>query len=156
MIGVFLLESLKTESSEGLGGWTNVSLPFLSTMKLITAGKVLSLLMILVMMSFLMLSHFSFHSPGRGYFSGVADMYHFFHSLALWINAPIMLGKLVSLSKSHIAFQLDVSIQSLGLAGWDFLSRGGSLDPLRKKLYYSKSISLSLTVIMNPSKSLSF
>jgi hypothetical protein len=107
IIGIVLLESLYTLSSEKLGGWTNVSLLFLSTMKLIVAGRTLSLLIIFVMISFLKLSHFSFHYPGKGYFSGVALMYHFFHYLALWMNALIMLVKLGSFYKSHIAFQFD-------------------------------------------------
>lgn len=83
IMGVFLFESLKTLSKDGFGGWTKVSLPFLSTIKLITAGSTLSLLIILVMISFLRLSHFSFHYPGNGSFSGLEDIYHFFHSLAL-------------------------------------------------------------------------
>ena len=156
IMGVFLLESPYTLSSEGLGGWTNVSLPFLSTIKLITAGRTRSLLIILVMMSFLMLSHFSFHSPGSGSFYGLDDMYHFFHSFALWMNAPIMLGKLGSFYKSQMVFQLDGSIQSLGLIGCDFRSALMSDPPFKKKLYYSWSIYLSLTVIMKPNSSLSF
>jgi len=83
IIGIVLLESLYTLSREKLGGWTNVSLPFLSTIKLMVAGKTLSLLIILVIINFLKLSHFSFHYPGKGYFSGVALMYHFFHYFAL-------------------------------------------------------------------------
>ncbi len=154
MIGVFLFESPYTLSSEKFGGCTNISLPFLSTIKLIVAGSTRSLLMILVIINFLRLSHFSFHSPGKGYFSGLAVMYHFFHYLALWMKAPTILGKLGSFSKSQIVFQFDGSIQS-GHMGCPFRSMM-SLPPLSKKLYSSLSTSLSLTVIMKPSKSLSF
>jgi hypothetical protein len=155
IIGIVLFESLYTLSKEKLGGWTNVSLPFLSTMKLIVAGKTLSLLIIFVIISFLKLSHFSFHSPGRGYFSGVALMYHFFHYLALWMKALIMLVKFGNFYKSQMAFQLEGYIHSLGLRGWAFLSMIYR-PPLNKKEYSSGSTYLSLTVIMNPSKSLSF
>lgn len=86
-------------------------------MKLITAGSTLSLLTIFVIMSFLRLSHFSFHSPGNGYFSGVADMYHFFHYLALCTNEVIIFAKLGNFSKSQIAFQFSGYIHSFGLMG---------------------------------------
>ena len=156
IIGVFLFESLKTLSKDGFGGWTKVSLPFLSTMKLITAGSTLSLLIIFVMISFLKLSHFSFHYPGKGSFSGFDDIYHFFHSLALWMKAPIMLGKFGSFSRSQIVFQFEGSIQSLGFRGCVFLSTFSSDPPLKKKLYSYWSTSFKRIVIMNPSNSLSF
>jgi len=87
-----------------------------------TAGKTRSLLIIFVKISFLILSHLSFHSPGKGYFSGVAVIYHFFHYLALWIKAPTRLGKFGSFYKSQIVFQFEGSIQSLGFIGCPFLS----------------------------------
>lgn len=58
IIGVFLFESEYTLYSEKFGGCTNVSFPFLSTIKLITAGRTRSLRTILVIISFLRLSHF--------------------------------------------------------------------------------------------------
>lgn len=150
-----MFESAYTLSREKFGGCTKFSLPFLSTIKLITAGRTLSLLIIFVIISFRMLSHFSFHYPGNGYFSGVAVIYHFFHSFALWIKAPTILGKFGNFYRSQIAFQFDGSIQSLGFRGWFFLSII-YLPPLNRKLYYSWSTYFNLTVIINPKSNLSF
>jgi len=67
-----------------------------------------------------------------------------------------MLEKFGSFSRSHIAFQFEGSIQSLGFIACDLRSTLISLLPFKKKLYYSRSIYFNLTVIINPSNSLSF
>jgi len=117
IIGVVLEESSNILSKATGGGFMKYS-PILLEMKLVAANNTLSGLIVLSKIIFCSWSHFYSHSPGSPSLSGVAHMYHLFHSLELCTKAPTRPVKAGIFSSSQIMSQACWVIQSgLGFAG---------------------------------------